>query len=145
MIKAKLLSLLGWAFVNALGRTLRIKEVNPVNYKKDRVIFAFWHGEQFIPCFHHRNQKVAIMSSLSKDGEIQTGILNLFNYSVIRGSTTRGAQRALVEMIRRIKTGHNGAFAVDGPKGPYHKVKSGIIYLAQKAKKPIIPVSSSPE
>ena len=137
----KFLSILGWSFINLLGRSLRMREVNPPDRKKEKFIFAFWHGEQFIPGFRHRNEKVVIMSSLSRDGEIQTGILKFFKYIVVRGSSTRGAQRALVEMIRFVRLGYDAAFAVDGPKGPYKEVKPGAIYLAMKSGNRIVPVS----
>lgn len=140
----KLLSFLGWSVIYLIGRTMRIREVNtkPL-WKNGSVVFGFFHGEQFIPCYYHRNQKVVIMSSLSKDGEIQAGILSRLGYEMVRGSSSKGGERALVEAIRLARKGFSTAFAVDGPRGPFHQVKQGIIYLAQRAGKPIIPVSSS--
>lgn len=137
----KLLSAFGWSFISVLSATLKLRDVNAPVPRKSKSIYAIWHGEQFLPCFHHRNQWVAIMSSLSRDGEIQAGILGHFRYSVVRGSSTRGSQRALVEMIRLVRTGHGAAFAVDGPKGPLKEVKSGVVYIAQKTGRPLIPVS----
>jgi len=137
----KILSFTGWAFINLLGRTLRLRVINPFVRGGGNAVFAFWHGEQFIPCFLRRNENAAIMSSLSKDGEIQAGILSRLGYKVVRGSATRGGQRALVEMIRHVRTGHDSGFAVDGPKGPYREVKPGVIYLAQKCGIPVIPMS----
>jgi heptosyltransferase I len=140
---ARFLSLIGWMVINCLGRTLRFRAVNPP--ASSNVLFAFWHGEQFIPFFRHRNQGVAVMSSLSKDGEIQSGILKLFGCEVVRGSSSRRGDRALVELIRLVKKGHSAGFAADGPKGPYHKVKPGIIYTARKTGRPVIPIAGASE
>lgn len=139
----RLISFIGYCLINLIGRTLRVRVVNGAPWKKSHVVFAFWHGEQFIPFFKHRGQNVTIMSSLSKDGEIQTGILSLSGYDPVRGSSSRGGEKALVETIHRVRKGSSAAFAVDGPKGPWHRIKPGIVYLAQKTGAPIIPVSSA--
>lgn len=142
-----LISSLGWALISAIGKTLRVRDINalPDWTKKpyESVVFAFWHGEQFVACYRHRGQGVVIMSSMSRDGEIQTGILQRCGYRVVRGSSTRGGEKALVESIRLVRKGASAAFAVDGPKGPYHKIKPGIIYLAQKTGRPVVPVSTA--
>jgi heptosyltransferase-1 len=145
----KIISFIGWCIITVIGKTLRIAEVNSRDWWKKRpgqnVVFAFWHGDQFLPCYHHRGQQAAIMSSQSRDGEIQAGILRRFGYVTVRGSSTRGAEKALVETIRLVKKGHSGAFAVDGPRGPFHEIKPGIVYLAQKTGKVIIPVTACPQ
>jgi len=141
-----MLSAIASWIIRILGATLRVLQINEQFWQGAKrsgkaVIFGFWHGEQFILCHRHRAQNVAIMSSLSRDGELQSGILTKLGYFVVRGSSSKGAQRALVEMIRASRAGRSAAFAVDGPRGPYHKAKAGIIYLAQKTGLPIIPVS----
>ncbi len=140
------LALIGAASIRCIGSTLRIRAVNArANYtgkNDDNVVFAFWHGDQFIPCYHHRNQQAVIMTSLSKDGAIQTGILNRLGFVTVRGSSSRGGQRALVEAVRLVKKGYSASFAIDGPKGPFHDIKPGIVFLAQKTGRPLIPVSS---
>jgi len=141
----KILSFIGWSFINILSATLKVRIVNPITRGKENIAFAFWHGEQFILNVFHKNRHAVIMSSMSKDGEIQAGILSRFNYTIVRGSSTRRGERALVEMIRLVRRGHDTGFAVDGPKGPYKKAKPGIIYLAQKCGIPIVPVSSCAE
>jgi len=144
---SRLLSFGGSTVIKSLGAVLRIRELNGRSYHGHGpggdFVFSFWHGEQFVLCYHHRNEGVVVMSSLSRDGEIQAGILQRLGYEVVRGSSTRGGERALVEAIRLVKKGHSAAFAVDGPRGPYHEIKPGLLYLARKAGRPIIPVSSA--
>jgi heptosyltransferase I len=138
---SKLISFAGWLIMGLWNRTLRVTNVNADFNGK--AVFAFWHGEQFVPFFQQRNKKIVIMSSLSKDGEIQAGILKHFGYAPVRGSSSKRGERALVETIREVKKGSSAAFAVDGPKGPLHKVKPGIVYLAQRSKTPVIPAGTA--
>jgi lysophospholipid acyltransferase (LPLAT)-like uncharacterized protein len=80
------------------------------------------------------------MASTSADGELITRVLLFFGFGIARGSSTRSGVRALVGMVARVKEGYNPAIAVDGPKGPREKVKPGIVYVAQHAQLPLIPV-----
>jgi heptosyltransferase-1 len=72
-------------------------------------------------------------------------ILQSFGYLTVRGSSTRGGKRGLIEMIKYARKGYSPAFAADGPKGPYHKLKSGLVYAAQKTGMPVIPINCSPK
>jgi len=83
------------------------------------------------------------MTSISYMGEIQSHILASFGYDTIKGSSSRGGARVLAEMVRLVRRGRIGAFAVDGPKGPYREVKPGAIFVAKKLGVPVVPVSTS--
>lgn len=138
----KVYSFLGWLVIYLLSKTIRVRVVNDSSWKNlKNAIFAFWHGEQFILCHHHSNQRIAIMTSLSKDGELQTGILSKFGYRIVRGSSSRGGAEALIQMINILKEDFSVAFAIDGPRGPLYEVKPGVIFLAKKTGVPIIPLT----
>ena len=83
-----------------------------------------------------------ILTSLSRDGEIQAAILERFGYQVARGSTSQGAARGLIQMIRGVRSGLAPGFAVDGPRGPRYRVKPGVVLLARKTGAPIIPATA---
>jgi lysophospholipid acyltransferase (LPLAT)-like uncharacterized protein len=141
-----MLAALGSLLLRAYASTLRIERlVDPEVSALDpsRVLYAFWHGRQFllVPSFRHRG--IAVMTDLSWAGRIQAGIMTRFGYPVVRGSSRRQAARALADMKRALESGCSAAFAVDGPSGPIHKSKPGIIYLAQKLGYPIVPVATS--
>jgi lysophospholipid acyltransferase (LPLAT)-like uncharacterized protein len=106
-------------------------------------IYAFWHGRQFLLFHSHRDSGVIIPASESRDGEIQAGILKRFGFEVVRGSSKRKGDRALLGMVDGLRKGKNVALAVDGPRGPVYEVKQGITYLAGKLDKPIVPVITS--
>ncbi len=131
-----------------VGKTSKIKFIDHPNFKelkkkKKPFIYAFWHGRQFFLVYTHRFQNIGIMTSLSRDGSLQTAIVSKFGYSCIRGSSTRGWLGATRKMAEEIKEGRDIAFAADGPKGPAYKVKPGVIYLAQITGSAIVPTSSS--
>ena len=110
--------------------------------RKDKpIIFSLWHGD-FLSCLYtYRGVKeIAVMASLSKDGDLITKVLDSLGYQTIRGSSSRGGAKVLLEAVKKIKEGVTVAFTIDGPKGPVREVKPGIIKLAQKTGAPIVPL-----
>ena len=100
-----------------------------------------WHGCQWgIGLFEPEDRKnINILVSPSNDGEIIARICHLLGFKLIRGSLKREGDKAAREIITTTQNGENVAFFVDGPKGPNHVVKKGLIRLAKMAKVPIIP------
>ncbi len=148
MFRAQLLSFIGWIILSAWSRTIRLRFVNreiPGRFISEgkNIIYAFWHGRQFLLFHSHRDSGVIIPASESRDGEIQAGILRRFGFEVVRGSSKRKGDRALLGMVDGLRKGKNVALAVDGPRGPIYEVKQGIAYLAGKLNKPIVPVIAS--
>ena len=148
MIRAKVLSFIGWLVLSLWSRTIRIIFVNreiPAQFdaRGENFIYAFWHGRQFLLFQSHRNTGVIIPASESRDGEIQARILRRFGFEVVRGSSRRKGERALLGLVDGLRKGKKIALAVDGPRGPVYEVKSGVVYLAGKLGKRIVPVSAS--
>lgn len=83
------------------------------------------------------------MVSLSRDGELQTSILASLKIDAVRGSSSRAGSSALRALVRRLKAGSDGAFAVDGPKGPIFEVKPGVLLAARLSGVVIVPISSA--
>jgi len=135
--------------INFLYRSLGISKNNEDLFRENKeknknVIFAFWHGRQFIPLFVHAFKDVVIMTSLSEDGELQTKIMSKFGYDIVRGSAEkRGAVEGTIKLIEKANQFKDVAFAVDGPRGPGFIPKPGVIFTAKKTGRVIIPVSSS--
>ena len=115
----------------------------PASGGGNNIIYAFWHGRQFLLLYNHRKQGIVLPSSESRDGEIQAGILKRFGYGVVRGSSKRKGDRAALALVDALRKGKNIALAVDGPRGPLYEVKQGVTYLAGKLDKVIVPVSTS--
>jgi lysophospholipid acyltransferase (LPLAT)-like uncharacterized protein len=148
---AKRLSLGEWATtvaggnaIRALAKTWRYRVVGDEPLKRLRaegtpILFALWHGEMLPLLWHHRNQGVAVLVSEHKDGETIAQILEWMGYALIRGSTSRGAGRALIGLVKTLKSGHDAAITPDGPRGPRHKFAPGAVVAANRSEAPILP------
>jgi lipopolysaccharide heptosyltransferase II len=128
-----------------IDKTLRKKSLNDTFHYPKPSIYPFWHGNEFPMLMSNQKRNIVIMVSLSKDGELLSQVLQSFEYLTVRGSSTRGGERALIEIIRYAHKGYSPAFAADGPKGPRRQLKSGVIYTAQKTGMPIVPINCSPK
>lgn len=112
----------------------RLKDGN--NY-----IVAHFHQDEMALIQRRTNSNYCVMTSTSTDGEIMRRFLTMLGYKCIKGSTSKGGTRALLELIKLAKTEKlNPVMAVDGPRGPIYKVKKGVIVLAKEIQAPILPV-----
>ncbi len=108
-------------------------------------IFAFWHSHLFYLAYfyvkHAQRRKVAMLVSLSRDGDYGAALVRRLRQDAVRGSTSRGGQRAVRRLAAKIAEGRNIAITPDGPRGPARHVNEGIIKLAQITGARIIPLS----
>lgn len=115
----------------------------PANDK--RVIFALWHHDQLCLDGIPNRDKLNILISKSIDGEIIARVVEKMGFKTVRGSQNKwwkdkGGKEATFELISRLNNGENIAVTVDGPSGPLHQVKNGVIKIAKLTGAPIIPV-----
>ena len=130
--------------IRIIGPTLRIEAENEHRYREiidagRQPIIALWHDRIFAGVWYLRGRGLAVLTSKSKDGEYIARFLTRFGFGAIRGSSSRGGVRGLVEMIRLMREGVPMAFTVDGPRGPRYVAKSGPVMLAKKTGNPILP------
>jgi lysophospholipid acyltransferase (LPLAT)-like uncharacterized protein len=64
-------------------------------------------------------------------------------FTTVRGSTSRGAARALIGLARAVESGRSAAVTPDGPRGPAHVFAPGAVIAAQRTGVPIIPIRVS--
>ncbi len=102
-------------------------------------IYTYWHDRIFLGTYFWRNRNIVAMTSQSLDGEYIARCSQRLGFGAIRGSSTRGGTRALVEMIKLMRKGSPMAFATDGPRGPRYRAKPGPVFLAKKTGNPIMP------
>jgi lysophospholipid acyltransferase (LPLAT)-like uncharacterized protein len=112
------------------------------------VIFAFWHGRQIIMGEFYRWvgkgrgwPRMCVLSSEHTDGRTIAYAVSWRGVVSVAGSSTRGGRAAYKGLLRAIRDGLAVALTPDGPKGPIHEVKDGVIRLAQQTGKPILPIS----
>ena len=148
MLRSRILPFIAWLLISLWSRTLRVRFVDRQIPQQllgagTNIIYAFWHGRQFLLFHTHRGTGIVIPASESRDGDIQAGILGRFGFGVVRGSSKRKGSRALLGLVDALRNGKCVALAVDGPRGPVYEVKQGVTYLAGKLGKPIVPVVMS--
>ena len=139
---------IGKLLISGLGATLKTRFSGHLTILQmvesgHPLLVVCFHGHQFLLIHKLQGYKAVMITSKSYIGEINSRILDSFGFTTIKGSSTRGGIRALYEMINFVRKGHIGAFAVDGPKGPYGVVKPGVVFVAKKLGVPIIPVTTS--
>jgi lysophospholipid acyltransferase (LPLAT)-like uncharacterized protein len=134
---------LGPSLIKLLMGTLRIKEYNKHNLISAKethgtVIYTFWHNRMLIPAYTHREQLIHVLISQHRDGEYIARVVKQLGFGTIRGSSRRGGMKALKKAFV-ISKKYDMAITPDGPTGPKEIVKDGVLYLAYKTGKPIIP------
>ncbi|MGH9578587.1 MAG: lysophospholipid acyltransferase family protein, partial [Terriglobales bacterium] len=101
-------------------------------------VFCFWHRATIPACWWYRRQGIAVITSRSFDGEAIARLISRFGYLPVRGSSSRGAVRALLGMHTEIEQGRVAAFTIDGPRGPVYVAKPGPVLLARNTQVPIV-------
>ena len=109
-IEASAISIAGYRLVAALGATLRwrtegLEHLDTVVRSGRQPIMAFWHGRILPSTYFFRRRGIVVITSENFDGEWIAGIIERFGYGTARGSTSRGALRALLQLKRDMTAG----------------------------------------
>ena len=137
---------LGVPLVRVLGASWRIRLVNSATsveaLRRERrpIVFALWHGDMLPLLYQHRDEGVSVLISEHRDGELIARVAESLGFRTVRGSTSRGASRALVGLARELAAGHDVAITPDGPRGPARSFAPGVLIAAQRANAPVIAV-----
>ncbi|MGQ0552337.1 MAG: lysophospholipid acyltransferase family protein [Planctomycetota bacterium] len=139
---------LAWMLVGGLNRCCRfnyLQEPYSVRRQKGesvRCLYAIWHESLWHIAYAFRGQGLHALVSQHSDGEIIARTLQRFGFNLVRGSSTRGGARALLELARvASQTSDDIIVTVDGPKGPAREVKEGLLFVASRSGLPIVPVA----
>jgi lysophospholipid acyltransferase (LPLAT)-like uncharacterized protein len=141
--QAAAISAVGVPVVAALGASLNWKAegLEHLHFAGNgrRPIMAFWHGRVLAATYYFRRRGIVVMISENFDGEWIARIIEQFGFHTSRGSSSRGGQRALLELKRQMERGRSSGFAVDGPRGPARKAQPGAVWLAKLTGNPVVP------
>jgi lysophospholipid acyltransferase (LPLAT)-like uncharacterized protein len=143
--RSRAVLVLGRGVLQVLARTWRFRVVNAqaiddLRTAKQNFIFSLWHGQLLPLLWHHRDEGVVLLISEHRDGELVARAAQSLGYALVRGSTTRGADRALISIIRELQAGREVAITPDGPKGPAGKYAPGALIAAQRSGSVILPI-----
>jgi lysophospholipid acyltransferase (LPLAT)-like uncharacterized protein len=136
-----------WGLASLIGHSCRWRvhgyEQFRALQRQGGLILVTWHGRILLPIFLLRGQGLCAIASLSRDGELLHRVFRRFGGVSVRGSTRRHPVRALAGAVKMLRRGAVLSFTPDGPRGPAGKVQGGTLYLAQKARCPILPIGSA--
>jgi lysophospholipid acyltransferase (LPLAT)-like uncharacterized protein len=108
---------------------------------RQQVILSFWHDQLFLMAKGYRGPGAQVMISASRDGELIARTMDYFGIDSVRGSSTRGGRAAFREMLQLANQPVDLVITPDGPKGPRHQVKEGVVQLARLSKRPVLPMA----
>jgi len=145
-VKCSLLPPIAAVAIRSTARSIRYEmrghEAVDGLYREGRhIILAFWHAQQLMIPFGYRGAGAHVLISQHGDGEIIARIIARFGHGAVRGSSTRGGAGALRALIKLGRSGRDIAVTPDGPKGPRHVAKLGVIHLAKATGLPIVPLA----
>jgi lysophospholipid acyltransferase (LPLAT)-like uncharacterized protein len=151
--RVAMVSVLAVLVVRILAATLRVRvlgldEVAPFWRESRAVIYIVWHGRiLLVPWLNarlrrsHRARCPVVLTSLSRDGDLLARYVRSFGLSVVRGSSSRGGDVGLRELIEAVRRGLDVAIVPDGPRGPSERLQPGVVMLAASTGAPVVPLA----
>jgi lysophospholipid acyltransferase (LPLAT)-like uncharacterized protein len=132
--------------IRLLHATMRIDYVNrsaaDCYWQRGKpVILAFWHDQLLMMIKGYYGPEARVLISPSGDGELIARTMACFGQGAVRGSSSRGGAAALREMVKLAREPYDLVVTPDGPKGPRHEVKMGVVQLAKLTRRPVLPMA----
>jgi len=139
---------LGPSLIRLLGALCRYRVVGEDRLEAAQAlgkgtIIALWHGRMLLPVFHLRRRGICALVSLHRDGELIARIVQRLGYVTRRGSPKEGGREGFLAMLHDLRAGSIVAIFPDGPTGPRHSVRDGVVHLARLSGAPVVPISFS--
>lgn len=136
------------AVIGLLARTWRFEVHDDPGYleglgRGEKFAYAFWHARLLPLVWYHRNEGHVVLVSRSRDGEFITRIIERFGFATARGSSTRGGEAAIRELLAAAAAGRSLAFTPDGPRGPAEVAKSGLTVVAGQAGMRVVAIATA--
>ena len=139
---------LGYHIIRLYLAMIRIRIINEDSFTKHiekggKAIAAIWHQRFFGVIGYAKKFSTLSPSAIiskSRDGELITQVAIRLGIRPVRGSSSSGGREALEAIVNDLAVNPFAIHAVDGPRGPRHIVKAGLIRMAQLSGVPIFPV-----
>lgn len=148
-VEVTLLGALAALVLRLLYATLRVRWTDAggvlVRHERgERFLAVTWHdGLLLLPLVRLRvpgRFRPRVLLSWHRDAEIAAQTVRWFGVRAVRGSSTRGRIGALRGLIAAHRAGEDVVIVSDGPRGPRHEVKEGIVQLGVATRASIVPV-----
>ncbi|WP_047396195.1 lysophospholipid acyltransferase family protein [Cetobacterium sp. ZOR0034] len=141
--KYKKYGLMLYYLLRIISKTMKIEVIkSPKLIDGEGYVCGFWHNKLVGASLGLLNfsEKKAVLASPSKDGELISVPLEKMGFTMVRGSSGKDSIKSVLKLIKLVKAGYSAGTPLDGPKGPIYEVKPGMLYLAQKSGKALVPV-----
>lgn len=102
-------------------------------------IYVIWHEYLALPPTNRRGCDVTMLLSQHRDAHWLTEVIKHFGFKTVRGSSTRGGVKAILQFAREYR-GTSLVITPDGPRGPRRELTTGCIYIAGLLGMPIVPL-----
>ena len=121
-LETVLIADLGYPLIALLGSTFRwratgLEHLAAIQAGGRQPIMGFWHGRILPATCYFRRRGIVVITSENFDGEWIARIIEKFGFRTARGSTSRGASKALHQLVRDMAAGRPAGFTLDGPRG----------------------------
>lgn len=103
-----------------------------------RYLYCLWHDMIVLHTFAAPHYDLAALVSRHRDGGYLADAMAAIGVHPVRGSSSKGGAEAVKEIVSELD-GWHVAITPDGPRGPRRKIKPGILWLAAKTGRPIVP------
>ena len=139
------LSFLAGNLLWLVGRTSRVRHegeaalIAQLASGRPAIVYGL-HGHLLVGACDLGRHRPYVMISQSRDGERIARSAAYVGFRPVRGSSSRGGMRALLQMVRLLHGPVVCCHVVDGPRGPRGEVKPGLILMAQRSGALLIPV-----
>ena len=150
----KFLSLIGALYVYIVYISSQKTFINKDNFDKlilenKSFIYALWHDQLLLSPFTWQTKnRIDILISKNKDGDIIADLIKYHGFNSIRGSTNNPSKEkekntisSIRKIIKTLKANVSIGITPDGPRGPRHKVSEGTINIARISNKKILPMA----
>ncbi len=139
-------ALLGSLLARLLALTWRVEVADAPGYTRalaagERFIYALWHSGLLPLALHRRDEGIAVLVSRHHDGELVARLIERLGYVTARGSSTRGGDAGVRELLAWAERGRHLAFTPDGPRGPAEVAKVGAVYVAERTGMRVVPMA----
>ncbi len=108
----------------------------------ERYLYCIWHDILLMAIFCGKPQQSSGLVSRHQDGGYLADCMQLVGITPIRGSSKKGGTQALKQCLDAAQEYHV-SITPDGPRGPRHQLKDGIVYMASVTGRRIIPIASA--
>ena len=131
-------------------RTIRFQFVDPsdrgdIERNEHPVIITLWHNRLFLAGEwqrrYRKDRKCFGLISASRDGAWLEAFYGWSGIYSVRGSSNRGGSKAIRDLVKKLRGGHDIGITPDGSRGPCYTAKPGGILVAKLAKAPMLLVT----